>query len=56
LVKARGLKSLPSCACRVKTGMKETVITSRLKKRVGPTSCAERRMISKWDRSPFHSS
>ena len=55
-MKASGLKSRPSCACRVKTGMKETVIKSRLKKRVGPTSCAERRMISKWLRSPRHSS
>ena len=37
-------------------GKKETVMTRRVKKRVGPTSCAERRMISKWERFPRHSS
>ena len=47
LVKASGRKSRPSWACSVNTGMNDTVITRRVKKSVGPTSWAERRMISK---------
>jgi hypothetical protein len=35
----------PACSCRVKTGAKETVITSRAKKIVGPTSLAASMMI-----------
>src|SRR5581483_5032184 len=35
LVKARGLKSRPSCASKVNTGRKETAITSKAKK-LGP--------------------
>jgi len=38
LVKARGLKSLPSIASRVNTGMNETAITRRAKKLGPPTS------------------
>ena len=40
LVKARGLKSLPSWASRVKMGRKETVMINREKKRGRPTSLA----------------
>jgi len=38
LVKARGLKSLLSCASRVKTGMKATAMTRREKKEGRSTS------------------
>ncbi len=40
LVKARGLKSLPSWASRVKMGRKETVMISKEKKSGRPTSLA----------------
>ena len=43
--KARGLKSLPPCPWRVKTGKKATVMTIRAKKRDGPTSFAASMMI-----------
>ena len=38
LVKASGLKSLPSCASRAKMGMNETAMTSSEKKLAGATS------------------
>ena len=53
LVSASGLNNRPSWASSVKTGRKETVMTSRLKNSVGPTSWAARRTISKWDRFPL---
>jgi hypothetical protein len=40
LVKASGLNSRPSCDSRVKIGMNETVMISRLKNSAGPTSAA----------------
>ncbi len=40
LVQASGLNIRPSCASRVKIGRNDTVMTSRLKNRAGPTSTA----------------
>ena len=53
LVKARGLKSFPSVASSVKMGRKETVMTSKAKKTLGPTSCIAVRITPLRDpRSP----
>src|SRR5258708_3030549 len=40
LVHAKGLNSRPSCASSAKIGKNETVMTSKLKNRAGPTSTA----------------
>ena len=45
-VKARGLNSLPACACRVKTGRNPTLMTRSAKKSEGPTSLAASMMTS----------
>ncbi len=47
LVKASGPKRRPSCDSRVKIGVNDTVITSRLKNSAGPTSLAASTRISR---------
>ena len=52
LVKASGENSLPSCACRLKTGRNETVMMRSEKNSEGPTSVAASIRTSARGRAP----